>query len=120
MIVDLEKQRIKAKDMVTQLSDEIASMNSGYLQVMTQHNGLRVKLDSELRHLHQYDAELKTLEAKKKTLEESIESLLLNKKQTEDSLADDERELGQLESKILALFRAESWIRDFERYNMAS
>lgn len=71
-----------------------------------------MKLDSEMRHLRQFDLELATLETKKRELTESIEGFALQRSQLDDALAVCGKQLKRLEDRVVALVSANPWIRE--------
>ncbi|PJF17989.1 Smc2 sister chromatid cohesion [Paramicrosporidium saccamoebae] len=107
---------------------ELSNDREGKLaSLTTQHTGLRVKLDTEQRHLRQYDNELKALDAKKSELEEQIESLGLERKKLEDSMILLEKEVKRLSDFLQNLISGNPWINDsksggmfdYSQYNMS-
>ena len=73
---------------------------------------MRVKLDCETKSLRQFDTELAALEDKKKMLDEAIEGFVLEKKQLEDNLANIEKSLNNMQSRLTTLTNANPWILD--------
>lgn len=65
-----------------------------------------------MKQLRQFDAELASLEAKKRELVESVEDFSLHKSRLDDSLAVSEKQLKRLEDRLVALVSANPWIRD--------
>lgn len=115
-MVDMQQSIGLLKDSIQKLDQEIAELSAQHLQVLTQHNGLRIKLDSEMKLLRQFDVDLVALEGKKKDLVASIDGYSLQKKQLDDQLSACHCSIHKLQERLTALATTNPWIPEYQSY----
>ncbi len=100
------------------MNTEISEISSEHFQVMTQHNGMRVKLEAELQNLRQFDAELIQLEGRRKDLQSSIDSYSLQKKQLDDQIIASEANIKKLRDRLATTLANNPWIPEYSSYGI--
>ena len=119
LVSELEGGKRATGARLEELVQEVARLGTEHLEALTLHNGLRVRLDGELRHLQRFDAELKALEANKRQLETTIEEETLARTQSADKLKSLSAQMSQLQDQLSRLLEDNPWIHDVYQYSIA-
>lgn len=114
MLAELEGAITTIQGNIDALNDALHLLSADHLKCMTVHNGLRVRLDNELRHLQRFDVELRALEGQKKNLEEILENCELEKQKQKDRIAALDKEICAYQARLHTMKATDPWILDMQ------
>lgn len=115
---NIKDDKIKAETSeadIIRLENELASLQSEFFEHQSKTIGLRVKYETEVQHLRQFDEELRMLELQKQQLADSIEQAQLDKKKIQSAISGLIDGLAKYERMTHALLQQHPWIRDQQK-----
>ncbi len=99
----------------SKLGEDLASLQSTYFEQQSITVGLRVKYETEVQHLRQFDEELRILEMHRQQLTDTLEQSQMDRKELVKSIESITDQVGQTRNNLSSLLSQHPWIKDQQR-----